>query len=275
MKKTIITITSILLCFLFSSSVLSQVKFFPRFGCYGGAAGDLDDSDDSRLSVSNLNDGDVAIVVDKNEPNCNGFYVYDSSSTDPEDPPFRIRPDDYASSGVWEKQSASSYGYIQLVAPHLVGSGVAAGLNQSDTNEYYGQVLFDASTDVGTNYIEYRLEVPRDINPNVDLVAWFKFRLNGADTGDHDYVISMDSVSDSADYTGSVGNAINLSYTADGSGADGDVETAGGDTLTGWIGVLTAGDLWVIRVARDGDDGTNDSSTVDSYSSALIIRYGR
>lgn len=166
------------------------------------------------------------------------------------------------------------YGYIQLANPHMAGSGLTAGMDTTNTNEYYGQVTFSNSTDEATNYVEYRLEVPRDIDTTVNLVAWFKFRLGGADTGDHDYRISMASVADSAAYTGSVANTVSLSYTADGSGADGDVETAGGDTLTGWAAGLTAGQLWVIRVARDGDDGTNDASTTDSYSGCLTIRYG-
>jgi hypothetical protein len=267
---------AVILSLILAQSGFGVAKFFPRYGCYGGASGDLDDSDDTRLSVANLNDGDIAIVHDENEPDCNGTWVYHTPSTDAEDPPFRVRPDDYGAggvNGVWEKQP--NYAYIQLIGPQLVGAGVAAGIDTTETNETLGQVLFDASTDEATNYVEYRLEVPRLIDPNVDIVAWFKFRLSGADTGDHDYRISMASVANSGDYTGSVGNTISLSYTADGSGADGDVETAGGDTLTGWAAALTAGELWVIRVARDGNDGANDSSTVDSYSGVLTIRYGR
>jgi hypothetical protein len=96
----------------------------------------------------------------------------------------------------------------------------------------------------------------------------------GADTADHDYVISHDTVAASADYTGTVTNAVNLSYDADGNGADGDHEQTTETTLTNWKSNLTAGNLWVIRVARDGDDGTNDASEVDSYSGPLIIKYG-
>ncbi len=164
------------------------------------------------------------------------------------------------------------YGYIQLIGPHLVGAAVNAGIDTTDTNEYYGQAQF--ADDVETNnYIEYRLQVPSDIDTTVDLYAWFKFRLAGADVNDHDYIIATVSVADSGDYTGTVANAVNLAYTADGSGADGDVETASG-TLTAWKSNLTANSLWVIRITRDGDDGANDSSVVDSYSGPLTIRYG-
>jgi hypothetical protein len=62
-----------------------------------------------------------------------------------------------------------------------------------------------------------------------------------------------------------------LAYTADAAGAEGDVETATG-TLTGWKAAMTAGQLFVIRVARDGDHET-DASTVDSYSGPLVIKY--
>jgi hypothetical protein len=153
------------------------------------------------------------------------------------------------------------------------GAGVT-GPDTTATNETYGQFTFANATDVATNYVEYRVKVPSDIDTAVDLVAWFDFVLGGADTADHDYLISMHSVAASGDYTGTPANGINLSYTADGSGASGDVETAGGNTLTDWKSNVTASSTWVIRVARDGDDVTNDDSAVDSYSSCLTIRYG-
>lgn len=79
-------------------------------------------------------------------------------------------------------------------------------------------------------------------------------------------------MANSASYAGSLGDAISLAFTADASGADGDVETAGETTLTGWRSAMTAGQLMVIRLARDGDHA-NDSSTVDSYSGPLVIKY--
>lgn len=163
------------------------------------------------------------------------------------------------------------YGYIYLLKPTSFGSGVTQ--QTTATDEYYGQALFANATDEATNYVEYRLVVPPDIDTTVDLTATFKFRLGGADTADHDYQISMSSVADSAAYAGSVGNQVALAFDADASGADGDVETATA-TLTDWKSNVTAGNHWVIRVARDGDDGTNDASTADSYSGTLVIRYG-
>lgn len=165
---------------------------------------------------------------------------------------------------------AKGYGYLQLGAPHLFASGVTQ--QTTATAEQYGQALFGNATDKATNYVEYRFVVPHDLDTSVALYAYFKFQLGGADTGDHEYEISVASVADSGDYTGTLGNAVSLGYTADASGASGDVETASG-SLTGWASALTAGNLMVVRVARDGDHA-NDTSTADSYSGPLVIRYG-
>lgn len=162
-----------------------------------------------------------------------------------------------------------SWGYIILTHPHLCAAG--APMQTTSTANTYGQCKFGNATDKATNYAEYYLVVPSDIDTSVDLVGTFKFKLGGADTADHEYEITFDSVADSAAYAGSLGDAISLGYTADASGADGDVETATG-TLTGWKAAMTAGQLFVIRVARDGDHA-NDGSTVDSYSGPLVIKY--
>jgi hypothetical protein len=163
-----------------------------------------------------------------------------------------------------------SWGYIVLTHPHLCAAG--APMQTTSTANTYGQCKFGNATDKATNYAEYYLVVPSDIDTDVDLVGTFKIKLGGADTGDHEYEISFDSVADSAAYVGSLGDAVSLAYTADASGADADVETAGPTTLTGWKAAMTAGNLFVVRVARDGDHA-NDGSTVDSYSGPLVIKY--
>lgn len=163
------------------------------------------------------------------------------------------------------------YGYITFTKPHNRGSATGA-VGTTETSILYGVPSF--ADDVETNnYVDYIGEVPRDLDTAVDLVAYFKFRLGGADTGDHSYKISMIDVADSGTAAGTPGDSITLAYTADGSGADGDVETATG-TLTDWKTNATAGSFWLIRVTRDGDDATNDTSTVDSYPLELTIRYG-
>ena len=163
-----------------------------------------------------------------------------------------------------------TWGYIVLTHPHLGAAG--APIQTTSTANTYGQGKFGNATDKATNYVEYYLVVPSDIDTSVDLTATFKIKLGGADTGDHEYEISFDSVADSTAYVGSLGDPISLAFTADASGADGDVETAGETTLTGWKAAMTAGQLFVVRVARDGDHA-NDGSTVDSYSGPLVIKY--
>jgi hypothetical protein len=144
-------------------------------------------------------------------------------------------------------------------------------MQTTSTTRTYGHCKFGNATDKATNYAEYSLVVPPDIDTSVDLVGTFKFILSGADTADHEYEISFDSVADSAAWAGSLGDAVSLAFTADASGAEGDVETATG-TLTGWKEAMTAGDVFIIRIARDGDHAT-DASTVDSYSGPLVIKY--
>lgn len=163
-----------------------------------------------------------------------------------------------------------TWGYLVLTHPHVCAAG--APMQTTSTANTFGQCKFGNATDKATNYAEYYLVVPADIDTSVDLVGTFKIKLGGADTGDHEYEISFDSVADSAAYAGSLGDAVSLAYTADANGAENDVETAGPTTLTGWKSAMTAGQLFVIRVARDGDHA-NDASTVDSYSGPLVIKY--
>lgn len=163
------------------------------------------------------------------------------------------------------------FGYLVLTHPHVFGSGVTQ--QTTVTANTYGQALFSNSVDKATNYVEYYCVIPPDVDTAIDLTATFKFKLGGADTNDHEYEISFDSVAASAPYAGTLADAISLAYTADASGADADVEQAGETTLTGWRSAMTAGQLFVIRVARDGDHAS-DTSTQNSYSGPLVIKYG-
>jgi len=136
--------------------------------------------------------------------------------------------------------------YLALSHPHNC-DGTGAVIQTTATANYYGQALFSASAAAASNYCEYRVTVPEDIDTAVDLkVARWKFQLSGADTGAHCYKISMSSVADSAAYAGSLTNTINLPKAADASGASGDVETVSDITLTDWRTSVTAGQLLVI-----------------------------
>jgi hypothetical protein len=162
---------------------------------------------------------------------------------------------------------------------YLKGFDNVTGALPQNTNDYtvasgtYMQAIFSNSADETANYMEWRIAVPDDIDTSVEPRGKLKFKLTGADTGTHRYVLSMASVADSAAYTGTVGTAINLDFAGDASGASGDVETVGYTTLTGWGAALTAGREWVVRLARDGN-ATQDGSTVDSGFGVLVIEYG-
>lgn len=163
---------------------------------------------------------------------------------------------------------------FQLTHPHQV-DGTGAAMNLTSSSALYGHATFSNSADQAANYVIYRMAVPHDFDPSVDLEASFSFRLGGADTGKHRYVISMADVDNSASSDApTFSNAINLDFAGDASGASGDRETIDWTVLTGWRTSLTAGHSLVIKVARDGDDGTNDTSTVNSSDLNLKIKMG-
>lgn len=163
--------------------------------------------------------------------------------------------------------------YIVLAAPHSCDGTGAIIYTNDNTQKYFGQAAFSGSAAATGNYVEYRITVPEDIDTSVDLkVERLKIRLGAADTSGHSYVISMASVADSASFDSpTLGQSVTLTLSGDASGASGDVETISNVTLTSWKSNVTAGQLWVIRLARNGD---TDASTQTSYSGPLVISYG-
>jgi len=161
--------------------------------------------------------------------------------------------------------------YIVLTHPHSF-EGTGAVPATTNTTPYFGQAVFAAAGGVATNYVEYTLTVPEDIDTGVNLkVERFKFRLGAADTGAHTYVLTMVSGADSSTYDSpTLGQTVNLTFAGDASGASGDVETISNVILTNWNSNVTAGQLWRIRLARDG----SDASTAISFSGPLVISYG-
>ena len=164
--------------------------------------------------------------------------------------------------------------YIILPSPNSCDGTGAVIYTNDNTKAYFGQAAFSGSAAASGNYVEYRIWVPRDIDTSVDLkVEDFKFRLGAADTAGHSYVISMASVADSASSDSpTLAQSVTLTFAGDASGASGDVETISGVTLTNWKSNLTAGQFWVIRLARNGD---TDASTQISYSGPLVLSFGR
>ena len=167
--------------------------------------------------------------------------------------------------------------YIYLTHPHMA-QGTNTTLGTTATSLDYDHATFSNSVDQATNWVEYYIQVPEDLDTAVALRARLKFRLVGADTAAHRHVLSTVAVADSAVPTaGTLANAINLDKAGDGAGSTGDVITTAWTTLTSWasaLGTPTDGQTWVIRLARDGDDGTNDASTVNSTELGLVIEYG-
>src|ERR1051326_847979 len=161
--------------------------------------------------------------------------------------------------------------YLVLASPFSCDGAGAIIYTNDNTKAYFGQAAFSASAATNANYIEYRITVPEDIDTSVDLkVERWKFRLGAADTAAHTYNIGMASVADSASFDSpTIGQWVALSFAGDASGASGDVETVSSVTLTGWRSNMTAGQLLVIRVNRDG----TDASTQISYSGPLVISY--
>lgn len=163
--------------------------------------------------------------------------------------------------------------YIQLGFPDN-GDGTNA-VRVTTEGPTFGHYTFKAGVAKASNYVVYRIRVPDDLDTTVDLAAAFKFRLGGADTGTHSYYISMANVasSSSAD-SPTFSNEVAISFAGDASGASGDIEHVTYVTLTSWKASLTPGQTLVIKLARDGTDGSLDSSTVDSTDLNLAVRYG-
>lgn len=162
--------------------------------------------------------------------------------------------------------------YLQIQGFNLLNGATAPNTNDV-TAATFMQVVFDDAADQAANYLERHIQVPDDWDAAVDPRIKLTFRLTGADTGTHRYVVSMDDVAASSAYTGTVGTAINVDFAGDGTGGANDVEQVGFTTLTGWGAAATAGRHWVIRIARDGN-ASEDASTVDSMLIGCVLEYG-
>lgn len=153
--------------------------------------------------------------------------------------------------------------------------GVGATLNTTSTGPTYDHVVFSATADEAGNYALYRFVVPFDLDTATDLAAMIKIRLGGADTGKHAYKIAMAEVADSSSADSpTFTNSVNMFFNGDASGASGDEESVGYVTLTNWRISLTGSRTIVVKVSRDGDDVTNDTSGVSSSIRNLVIKFG-
>jgi hypothetical protein len=164
---------------------------------------------------------------------------------------------------------------IRLPFPHQV-DGTGAVIDPVPASPTYGHAIFSATADKAANYVLYRLRVPGDFISSIEMSACFTFRLGGADTGKHAYRLSMAGVSSGAGADApSFINEISLPFDGDPTGAAGDLESTSYITLTGWSAALTPGNIVVVKLARDGDDGALDTSAVQSSDVELTLRIPR
>jgi hypothetical protein len=174
---------------------------------------------------------------------------------------------------------ASKYKYINLVAPHLCGAGLSSNVDGECTNETYGQAKFSATADKATNYVAYRIIIPPDMDTAQDItLESFAVIYDDAGTNANTerYIISMEVIGTGEDFTGTLAREVNIDITESTGDAAGDLKLfTTQTTLTSWRTDLSGneGKIWLIRVARDADDGTYDTSTAETFTSNICLRY--
>jgi hypothetical protein len=161
----------------------------------------------------------------------------------------------------------------QFTSPLLV-DGTGCTIGTTSTTLGYGLGTFSNSADQAANWMEFRILVPQDWDTAVDPTIKLGILLTAADTGTQRYVLSVLDPADSTSATAATGTPINVDFAADASGASGDFETEAAVTLTGWGTIGTPGNLLIIRIARDGDAATVDTSTVNSIMLSAELAYG-
>jgi len=114
-------------------------KIFGAIGLIGGANGSLD-----TVKISTLSDGDLAIAVDSNEEA--HIYRFESSSTAAESSPQAVRPDDYATAGVWILTDLSAEDLKIYGDAVIDGALTQTGLLTATTGvDITGYLSFDAA----------------------------------------------------------------------------------------------------------------------------------
>jgi hypothetical protein len=167
-------------------------------------------------------------------------------------------------------------GYIMLSAP---SRGSASGIIQTGaTASYNGQALFEVAVDKATNYVDYWMIVPPDLDiAGTMKVAYMYFESAGAIANAETvaWKLSVVGITDNALFNGTPATEIALTYTAAGAHHANDAHLISNITLTGWAAALTPGYLMQVRLARDGDDGALDTATEQTYSGPILISYSR
>lgn len=138
-----------------------------------------------------------------------------------------------------------------------------------------GHATFSGTAAKTVNYVIYRWIVPKYFDTAAAMTCVFNQMLTATDTAKQAYEISMADVTSSASSVApTFSNAIPINFPVDASGAANDLEQSPETTLTSWAPSLTAGHIVLIKMARVGDDGTNDTSSVASEDVNLTLYYG-
>lgn len=162
----------------------------------------------------------------------------------------------------------------QFTSPLRV-DGTNCTIGTTSTAIGYGLGNFSNSADQLTNWMEFRIIVPQDWDTTVDPTVRI-IDMIGAESGSatRRYVAAITSVANSGAAATTGFSSVNVDMAADATAASGDVEISA-TTATGWTGsTVTPGQLMVLRIARDGDAPTVDTSTVNSTVLAVEIAYG-
>jgi hypothetical protein len=162
--------------------------------------------------------------------------------------------------------------YPQFTSPLRV-DGTNCTIGTTSTTLGYGLATYSNSAAGSSNWAEFRILVPNDLDNTVEPRVRIADLLGGADTGTRRYVVTLTDVASSASATPSPSATVTNVDIVDAAGASGDVDISSYTSCTGGTAAaLTAGHLLVIRVARDGSSGT-DTSTVNSTLLSLELEY--
>lgn len=150
----------------------------------GGTAGALD-----AKAVATLSEGDIAFVATGSV-----LYVYRfvAAATDAESSPSRIRPDDYATAGVWYLQNVSA-DYSQMVRNDIDGGDITTSSQVitvtpcscwDSTRGTFLQTLVNKTwTVAATNNLEVYLFLVRLNNGTIDVKGYSSYAAAASDVG--------------------------------------------------------------------------------------------
>ena len=164
--------------------------------------------------------------------------------------------------------------FPQFTSPLRVdGTNCTIGTTATAIGYGLGTFTGSDSIDQATNWMEFRIMVPSDWDVSVEPLIRI-VDMTGADTSTRQYVASMASVAVSGAATGTLINPIVINMSADAGAVAGDVQVSSSTALTNWGSSCTPGNLLVIRIARDSNTATFDTSTVASTVLAVELAYG-